>query len=87
METLFLLIPVVLVLLAFAVVALLWAIKNGQFDDLEGPAYRILHDDDDPRIPFNREDQDEAGEAGGDREGNENGERKQGDDGGPSGGR
>lgn len=84
METLFLLIPVVLVLLAFAVVALLWAIKNGQFDDLEGPAYRILHDDDDPRIPFNREGQDEAG---GDREGSENGEGKQGHDGGPSGGR
>lgn len=54
METLFLLIPVVLVLLAFAVGALIWAIKSGQFDDLEGPAYRIIHDDDDPRIPFNR---------------------------------
>ncbi len=28
-----------------------WAIKNGQFDDMEGPAQRILMDDDDPRIP------------------------------------
>jgi len=72
METLFLLIPVVLVLLVFAVGALLWAIKSGQFDDLEGPAYRILHDDDDPRIPFNRDkrdgsDQDPESEAPQDR--------------------
>lgn len=63
METLFLLIPVVLVLLAFAVGGLIWAIKSGQFDDLEGPAYRILHDDDDPRIPFNRPPEDQPGEA------------------------
>lgn len=76
METLFLLIPVVLVLLAFAVWALIWAIKSGQFDDMEGPAYRILHDDDDPRIPFNRpsEDQEEDQASEGDsREGPEGG--------------
>mgnify|MGYP006305637517 CR=1 FL=1 len=73
METLFLLVPVVLVLLVFAVGALMWAIKSGQFDDLEGPAYRILHEDDDPRIPFNRPkegepdrgNKDESGEASG----------------------
>jgi cbb3-type cytochrome oxidase maturation protein len=28
-----------------------WAIKSGQFDDLEGPAQRILMDDDDPLLP------------------------------------
>lgn len=28
-----------------------WAIKNGQFEDMEGPAQRILMDDDDPMIP------------------------------------
>lgn len=28
-----------------------WAIRNGQFDDMEGPAQRILMDDDDPMIP------------------------------------
>lgn len=27
-----------------------WAIKNGQFEDMEGPAQRILMDDD-PLIP------------------------------------
>ena len=28
-----------------------WAIKNGQFEDMEGPAHRILMDDDSPVIP------------------------------------
>lgn len=28
-----------------------WAIRNGQFEDMEGPAQRILMDDDDPMIP------------------------------------
>ncbi|HKJ89315.1 MAG TPA: cbb3-type cytochrome oxidase assembly protein CcoS [Gammaproteobacteria bacterium] len=72
METLFSLLPIVLGLLVLAVAALLWAIRSGQFDDLEGPAYRILHDDDDPRIPFNQEE-DKAAE-GEDQEGG-NGER------------
>jgi cbb3-type cytochrome oxidase maturation protein len=30
----------------FLVVLLFWAIKSGQFDDLEGDAHRILMDDD-----------------------------------------
>jgi len=33
------------------VVGVFWSIKSGQFDDLEGPAERILMDDDDPRLP------------------------------------
>lgn len=33
------------------VVGILWSIRSGQFDDLEGPAARILMDDDDPRLP------------------------------------
>ncbi|HQS98996.1 MAG: cytochrome oxidase maturation protein, cbb3-type [Hydrogenophilales bacterium 16-64-46] len=31
-----------------------WSIKSGQFDDLEGPAERILMDEDDPRLPSRR---------------------------------
>ncbi len=31
-----------------------WAIRSGQFDDLEGPAERILMDEDDPMLPGNR---------------------------------
>ncbi len=41
-----------LVFVGLAAVGVLWAIRTGQFDDLEGPAQRILMDDDDPMIPF-----------------------------------
>lgn len=51
MEVLYLLIPLGIVLLAVAIWAFAWAVKSGQFDDMEGPAHRILMDDDDPRIP------------------------------------
>lgn len=50
--------PILVFLLGMAMVMVLiaglgifWAIKNGQFDDMEGPAQRILMDDDDPLIP------------------------------------
>ncbi|MHB1213665.1 MAG: cbb3-type cytochrome oxidase assembly protein CcoS [Thiobacillus sp.] len=33
------------------VMGVLWSIRSGQFDDLEGPAERILMDDDDPLLP------------------------------------
>jgi len=33
------------------VVGVFWSIRSGQFDDLEGPAERILMDDDDPLLP------------------------------------
>ncbi len=46
METFLILIPLGLVLGAVAVLALYWAIRSGQFDDLEGEAHRILMDDD-----------------------------------------
>jgi cbb3-type cytochrome oxidase maturation protein len=51
--TLFLL-GVTILFVAIAAAGILWAIKSGQYDDLEGPAQRILMDDDDPMIPFNR---------------------------------
>jgi cbb3-type cytochrome oxidase maturation protein len=51
MEILFLLIPLSVVLV-FAIGAVFWyALKSGQFDDLEGPAHRILMDDDNPPQP------------------------------------
>ncbi len=46
MDIIYLLIPIALVLAGLMVWALMWAIKSGQFDDLEGPAHRILMDDD-----------------------------------------
>jgi len=46
MEILFLLIPISLVLIGLIIWAFVWAINSGQFDDLEGPAYEILMDND-----------------------------------------
>ena len=51
MSILFLLIPLGMIFLGVAIWAFLWAVRSGQFDDMEGPAHRILMDDDDPRIP------------------------------------
>ena len=46
MDILLLLIPIS-VLIALAIGAILWwAVASGQFDDLDGPAHRILADDD-----------------------------------------
>jgi len=56
MEILYLLIPLSLVLVGIIIWIFLWAVRSGQFDDLEGPAHQILMDDDDPVI----ETQDEA---------------------------
>ncbi len=42
------------VFVGLAAFGILWAIRNGQYDDMDGPAQRILMDDDDPMIPFNR---------------------------------
>ena len=33
------------------IVGVFWSIRSGQFDDMQGPAERILMDDDDPRLP------------------------------------
>ena len=46
MEIIYLLIPISLVLLGLIVWIFLWAVRDGQYDDLEGPAYRILMDED-----------------------------------------
>jgi cbb3-type cytochrome oxidase maturation protein len=46
MEALFLLIPLSLGIVAFAIWIFFGAAESGQFDDLDGPALRILHDDD-----------------------------------------
>jgi cbb3-type cytochrome oxidase maturation protein len=49
-ESLFLLIPLT-ILIAFVIAALFfWAVKSGQFDDMKGPAHSILMDDDSPDI-------------------------------------
>ncbi|CAG4882570.1 Cbb3-type cytochrome oxidase assembly protein CcoS [Georgfuchsia toluolica] len=46
MEILYLLIPMSVVLVFAIALIFWWSVKSGQFEDLEGPAYRILMDDD-----------------------------------------
>ncbi len=47
MNSLLILIPIALGLGAVGLAAFLWALRSGQFDDLDGAAHRILFDDDD----------------------------------------
>ena len=46
MDNLLMLIPVALGLGFVGLLGFLWALKSGQFDDLDGAAHRILFDDD-----------------------------------------
>lgn len=48
MEILYLLIPLSVVLVFLIGAVFWWSVKSGQYDDLEGPGYRILMDDDRP---------------------------------------
>ena len=48
MESLYFLIPIALVFCAIAIRLLLWAIDNGQYDDLDKEAWNILADDEQP---------------------------------------
>jgi cbb3-type cytochrome oxidase maturation protein len=49
MESLFLLIPLSLLLVGLLAWILHWSVKSGQFDDLDGPGQSILMDDDAPK--------------------------------------
>ena len=46
MEVVYLLVPVSVVLVFGIAVAFWWSVKSGQFDDLEGPGFKVLMDDD-----------------------------------------
>lgn len=46
MNIIFILIPLGLLLMVVAVAAFFWAVRSGQYEDLESPAWRILLDDD-----------------------------------------
>lgn len=51
MTSIYILIPLALLLLVVAVWAFFWAVKHDQFDDLDTPATSILFDDDDGPPP------------------------------------
>ncbi len=46
MTILLILVPLALMLGGLGLAAFLWALRNGQYEDLEGAALRILSDDD-----------------------------------------
>ena len=60
MDILFLLIPLALVLVVIIVWIFMWAVRSDQFDDLEGPAHRILMDEDEPKIDQINEEQERS---------------------------
>lgn len=45
MSVIYLVLPLALLVVGAAVAAYVWAARTGQFDDLETPAVRMLHDD------------------------------------------
>jgi cbb3-type cytochrome oxidase maturation protein len=51
MSVLYIVVPVALLIVAMAVGAFVWAANRGQFDDLETPALRMLHDDEERAFP------------------------------------
>ena len=53
MNSLLLLVPISLVLLGVAIAAFAWAVRGGQFDDLDTPALDILRDEPAPPGPRN----------------------------------
>lgn len=55
MESVYLLIPVSVLLVFGIALAFWWSVRSGQFDDLEGPGFRILMDDE--KSPEPRKDE------------------------------
>ena len=62
MSIIYLMIPLGIILLGLAVWALVWAIRSGQFDDLESQGWTVVLDDDSK--PPASEDEEQAEEKG-----------------------
>jgi cbb3-type cytochrome oxidase maturation protein len=63
MSVVFLVLPLALIVVLAAVAAFAWAARRGQFDDLETPAIRMLHDED-GQVPGKEPPKGEAGPKG-----------------------
>ena len=46
MDIIYLLLPVALLIVVVIIAVFFWAVRSDQFEDMEGPAHRILMDDD-----------------------------------------
>ncbi len=51
METIFVLLPLAVLIAGISLALFVWAARSGQFDDLDTPAVRMLFDDEEPRRP------------------------------------
>lgn len=51
MDILYLLVPMSIILVFVIGAIFWWSLKSGQFEDLDGPGYRVLMDDDAPKAP------------------------------------
>lgn len=47
MSVIYIVLPLALVMAGVGLWAFIWAVRHGQLDDLETPAIRMLHEDDD----------------------------------------
>jgi cbb3-type cytochrome oxidase maturation protein len=64
MTLMYILLPLSLLLASAAVVAFVWAVRAGQFDDTTTPAWRVLFDDDSsPSRPRSNEPNQGNGDA------------------------
>ena len=72
MEVLFILVPLSIVFILLIGLVLIWAVRSGQYDDMERARYQILLDDDDaPGAPGIKhagvtDDEDDPPRPGGD---------------------
>ena len=61
MDSLYLLIPIALLFCVIAIKLLLWAINNGQYDDLDKEAWRILAEEEPSSSQQPAEEQEASG--------------------------
>ncbi|MCC5796522.1 MAG: cbb3-type cytochrome oxidase assembly protein CcoS [Methylophaga sp.] len=60
MEVIYGLLPAMLLLGLVGVAVFFWAVRSGQYDDMEGAAHRILLDDDAPQDPQSEDDKQDS---------------------------
>ncbi len=60
MESIYLLVPISVILVFVIAIAFWWSVRSGQFDDLEGPAFRVLMDDEQPKKSESSENHEKA---------------------------
>ena len=53
MDFVFYLLPLAILMGTVGLGAFMWALKSGQFDDLDGSAWRAIMDDDEDMVPVN----------------------------------